>query len=651
MGITSNQSPAVIVAEFDLTGVIAAAAISGGAIVGEFNWGPVDHIKTISTETKLNAMFGIPTDTNYLDWFSAKNFLEYSQNLKIVRVVEESARNATALTGGEFIPNESTYVDQFENATNTVGTIAAKYPGDLGNSIKVEIADSYTYTGLDQNTVVITDAGTGYLTADDHDAVVTFSAPAIGTAAEGTLIVVDDIVTGIAITDSGTGYTTLDLVTLVVTIPAPDGAGDTATATIGLWAYKNQFLTSPGTSEPVATNGGSNDELHIIVIDEDGLFTTQQGAILERYAFVSKAAGVKKDDGTSIYYKNVLRDQSAYVYWMAHPTDGTNWGDGAVTDFTSQSILEQCSLISGADGETVTNDERMPGWNMFKNKELVDVGLLVAGAADNALKNYIIQSVAEFRRDCVALSSPLYADVVLNVGDEVEDCLITRNVLTSSSYSIMDCNWKYQFDVHNDTFRWLPCNPDIAGICAKVDYDRDPWWSPAGYNRGHLKNVVKLAWNPDKTDRDELYANGINPVNVFAGEGAILFGDKTMLTKSSAFDRINVRRLFIVLEKSISDAAKYMLFEFNDPATRLKFKLMVEPFLRQVQGGRGIDDFLVVCDESNNTPQVIQTNSFVGDIYVKPNYSINFIHLNFIATPTGITFDMAQALMQGGRMV
>ncbi len=651
MGITQDLSPDVAIAEFDLTQTVEAAAVAAAAVVGEFNWGPVDEIKTISTESKLSAMFGIPTNTVYQAWFSAKNFLEYSRNLKIVRVTEGTPLNSTADGNGIYIANESVYSTNYEDGSASVGSFAAKYAGALGDSLKIQMVDSHTYTGLDGNTVVITDAGSGYVDGSDDGVAVTFSAPddANGTTATGTLNVESNVVTGITMTNSGSGYTSSD--TITVTIPDAVGGGSAATATIDLWQYKNQFLTNPGTSDFVSAKGGSNDELHIIIFDEDGAFTGTKGAVLEKFPFVSKASDAKRDDGTSSYYKNVLRDQSQYIYWMDHPTAGTDWGNTGIEDFESLLVIEQASLTGGDNGTAVTNTSLMPGWDLFKNKDEIDVGLLITGDADNVLKNYIIQSIAAHRRDAVAFISPNMADVVYNVGSETEDIITVRNVLTSSSYAVFDGNWKYQFDVHNDTFRWLPCNADIAGLCARVDYDRDPWWSPAGYNRGHIKNVVKFAWNPDKTDRDELFPNGINPVLSFYGEGAVLFGDKTMLTKHSAFDRINVRRLFIVLEKSIGEAAKYMLFEFNDPSTRLKFKLMVEPFLRQVQGGRGIEDWKVVCDESNNTPQVIQSNSFVGDIFVKPNYSISFIHLNFIATPTGIDFTTAIKLQNGGVMV
>lgn len=651
MSLMTMKSPGVEVNEYDLTSYILPESSSVGAVVGQFDWGPVNEIQTISNEDILTAQYGKPSKSVYMDWFSVKNFLEYTNNCKVLRVVDETAVTgalnaiANSTKTAIRINNEEDYTTNFSSGQGDVGIAIAKYPGSIGNSLRLEIADSHTFSGLDQQTIEITNAGTGYVTLSDNGAAVTFSPPTSGgSAATGTLVVASDVVTGITITDSGTGYKTFDTVT--VTIPAPTGGGTRATATIGLWKYRNQFLTDPGTSQSASSLGSSNDQLHMIVIDEDGLFTGQGDTVVGRYPFVSKMEGAKAEDGTSIYYKDVLNTQSKYLYWMDHPS-GTNWGAvTSATVFTNSVTLTQYSFSKGQNGADITNDEKFTGWDRFKNKETVDVALLISGNADNILKQYIIE-IAEHREDCIAFLSPNFADVVNNYGDELEDCVTTRNILSSSSYSVMDCNWKYQFDVHNDTFRWLPCNADVAGLCARTEEDRDAWWSPAGYRRGHINNVVKFAWNPDLTDRDELYSTGINPVLRFAGEGSMLFGDKTMLTEPSAFDRIGVRRLFIVLEKSIARSAKYLLFEFNDTATRLLFTSMVDPFLRRVQGARGIIDYAVVCNNTNNTPQIIANNGFVADIYIKPNRSINYISLSFIATPTGISFSKAVQMYMG----
>jgi phage tail sheath protein FI len=276
---------------------------------------------------------------------------------------------------------------------------------------------------------------------------------------------------------------------------------------------------------------------------------------------------------------------------------------------------------------------------LFANPDAVSISLIVSGPGNATVAGHLISNIAEVRKDCLVFLSPTRASVIDNIGSETTSIITYRDSLTSSSYSVMDSGYKYQFDKYNDVYRYVPLNGDIAGACARTDLERDPWFSPGGLNRGIIKNVVKLAWNPNKTDRDNLYVKGINPVVSFQGEGTVLFGDKTMLSRPSVFDRINVRRLFIVLEKSIASAARSSLFEFNDQFTRAQFVNLVEPYLRDVQGRRGITDFRVVCDESNNTPNVIDANQFVGDIYIKPARSVNFIQLNFVAVRTGVSFE------------
>ena len=276
-------------------------------------------------------------------------------------------------------------------------------------------------------------------------------------------------------------------------------------------------------------------------------------------------------------------------------------------------------------------------YDLFANGDEVDVSLLLTGSANSTVQGYV-GNIAITRKDCIAFVSPPKTAVVNNAGSESSAVISFRDSLTSSSYAVIDSGYKYQFDKYNNVYRWVPLNGDVAGLCARTDQERDPWFSPGGLNRGVLRNVVKLAWNPTKANRDDMYVKGINPVVSFPGEGTILFGDKTMLSKPSVFDRINVRRLFIVLEKSIARAARSTMFEFNDQFTRAQFVNLVEPFLRDVQGRRGITDFRVVCDTTNNTSQVIDSNQFVGDIYIKPARSINFIQLNFVAVRTGVDF-------------
>ena len=464
---------------------------------------------------------------------------------------------ANAAATAVIIRNEDHYTASYSSGEGSVGEWAAKYPGALGNSLKVSMAD-------------------------------------------------------------GNAWST--------------------------WSYAANFDAAPGTSAYVSSLGGSHDELHIAVIDEDGLFSGTAGTVVEKFAFASKASDAKRADGTSAYYKDVVNTQSAYVYWMDHTANviasGTAWGNAANASlFANLTSNVTLSLAGGVSADSPTDGNITSALALFANDEQYDISLLPLGAASATVVNYAISSVAEVRKDVIVFASPTLANVVNNAGAEATDVVTFRESLTSSSYAVLDSGWKYQYDRYNDVYRWIPLNGDTAGLAVRTDFVADPWFSPAGFNRGQVKNVVKLAYSPSKADRDTLYKKGINPVVTFPGNGTVLFGDKTLLAKPSAFDRINVRRLFIVLEKAIATAAKFQLFEFNDPFTRAQFRNLVEPFLRDVQGRRGITDFKVVCDESNNTAQVIDTNNFVADIFIKPARAINFIQLNFIATRSGISFE------------
>ena len=554
-------SPGVNVSEVDLTTIVPSVPTSIGAFAGIFQWGPIDEIITISDEVNLVERFSKPNTDNYEYWFSAANFLAYSNNLKVVRAASiATTRNAVSNGSAVLIKNDDAYEDNFSSGASTYGEFAARYAGALGNSLQVSLCDANTFTG---------------------------------------------------------------------------------------WAYASQFTSTPGTSTYTSNAGGANDEIHIIVIDQDGQITGTQGTVLEKYAFVSKASDAKDDSGNTNYYKNVITNKSKYIHWLSHPTANagasyanatSTWGTTATNkSFSRLSSNVTISLIGGVDG-TVSTANVVTAYDQFDNADSVDISLVVSGPANATLVTSLI-SMAESRKDCLVFVSPEKADCVDNAGSEVTDIKAYRDTLTSTSYAVLDSNWKYQYDKYNDVYRWVPLNGDIAGLCARTDLERDPWFSPGGLNRGIIKNAIKLAWNPTKTNRDDLYVKGINPVVTFQGEGIVLFGDKTLLSKPSAFDRINVRRLFIVLEKALARAARFSLFEFNDQFTRAQFVALVEPFLRDVQGRRGIYDFRVVCDESNNTPEVVDRNEFVGDIYIKPARSINFIQLNFVAVRTGVSFD------------
>ena len=408
-------------------------------------------------------------------------------------------------------------------------------------------------------------------------------------------------------------------------------------------ARSDLFTSAPGTSDFVSNRGGANDEIHIAVIDAGGLFSGTKNTVLETYPFVSKASdAINLNSGSSNYYKQVIFNNSKYIY-AVDPSDYANtsstWGRTAAnTTFASISPKMISYTLSGGKDEVPTDGNIITGFNLFSNKETIDISLILTGNNSTAVQLNAM-SIAQSRGDCVTFISPPYGAVVNNAGSEHTSITSWVSSLTPSTYVVADSNWKYQYDVYNNMYRWIPLNGDIAGLCVYTDNVTDPWYSPAGFNRGQIKNAIKLAWNPAKTYRDTIYAVGVNPVVSFPGQGVVLYGDKTLQNKPSAFDRINVRRLFIVLEKAIGRAAQSSLFEFNDEFTRAQFVALVTPFLRDVQGRRGISDFKVVCDTTNNTAQVIDSNQFVGDIYIKPNRSINYIQLNFIAVGSGVDFN------------
>lgn len=560
-------SPGVNVSEIDLTTIVPAVGTTEGAFVGNFAWGPVNQIVSLSNELELVDIFGKPTANNFESFFTAANFLSYARSLRVVRAGNNtSALNATANGGvGLSISNRDVYESQYLDlsAANTFGMYAARYPGDLGNSLRVSLWAS------------------------------------------------------------------------------PN------TAAYPSWAYREEFQGVPGTSTYTAGVGGANDEMHIIVIDEDGRFTGTSNTVLEKFGYVSKASDAKNDDGSSNYYVNVINERSKYIYILEHALNASGapnsntWGATANGTAFTQGLNEYTNSLSSGSYVTPTDSNLITGYDRFANADEVDVSLVLTGPHSANVVSHVIDNIVSVRKDCVAFVSPPRASVVNNSGNETTAITTYRNstLNKSSSYAVMDTGWKYQFDKYNNVYRWVPLNGDIAGLCVRTDFERDPWFSPAGFNRGQIKNVIKLAWNPNKSQRDDLYKIGVNPVVSFPGEGTVLYGDKTLLAKPSAFDRINVRRLFIVLEKAIARAAKYSLFEFNDEFTRAQFVALVEPYLRDVKGRRGIFDFRVVCDETNNTPEVIDRNEFVGDIYIKPARSINFIQLNFVAVRTGVAFE------------
>jgi len=604
-----------------------AFQLSPGVNVSEID---LTTIVTVSDEVRLASTFGKPDNTNYEYWFSAANFLAYSNNLKVVRAANTtSTLNATANGSGVLIKNSDDYLANRSDAVNTAyGPFGARYAGALGNSLRISICPSSQ--AFSSNLTVTDSLKANAVTAGDTVINVNGTANAAANVVAGDLISVD----------GGTTYIRVASVNATAIITATALSTVTVgTAVLRKWQYADSFGVAPGTSTYTSGLGGSGDEMHVIVVDEDGQFSSgAANTVLERYSFVSKASDALNNDGSSNFYKTIINEQSRNVWWLTHQPGASNWGTTAVAKtFTNINTPFSASMTAGADG-TIGNSEIITAYNLFANADVVDVSLIISGPGNSTIATSLI-SLAESRKDAVVFLSPTRASVVNNAGAEATSILSFRAGLTSSSYAFMDSGYKYQYDRYNDLYRFVPLNGDIAGICARTDQERDPWFSPGGLNRGIVKNSIKLAFNPTKAERDNLYVQGVNPVVTFAGEGTILFGDKTLLSKPSVFDRVNVRRLFIVLEKTIARAARSSLFEFNDQFTRAQFVNLVEPFLRDVQGRRGLTDYRVVCDDSNNTANVIDANQFVGDIYIKPARSVNFIQLNFVAVRTGVTFE------------
>jgi hypothetical protein len=572
-------SPGVIVSEVDLTTVVPSVLTTAGAFAGAFVWGPVNKIIQVDSEITLANRFGNPDSNTYQSFFTAASFLAYGNNLQLVRAANSAAYNASS------------------NVSSLTGLVTS--------TVQVQNKDVFQAQYLQNLT-----------NGNAYGPVVARYPGALGNSLT------------ISVLDAG----------LANTFSSWNVNG------IGVSSY---FNSAPGTSVQAAALGSSNDEIHMVVVDTGGLFSGTKNTVLEVFPFMSKGADAKDSLGNSNYYKNYIYNNSQYIYVMDHPqyanTSGT-WGKNLAN--TNFAVLgnnlstgpNYVTLGNGTDAQP-TDADLATAYQLFQNADAVNIDLVMTGSADVTIQQYVIDNIANYRKDCVAFVSPPSSAVINQPGSEAANIVTWNTSLArSTSYAFADCGWKYQFDKYNNVYRWVPLNGDMAGLCVNTDNVRDPWFSPAGFNRGNLKNVVKLAWNPNKTYRDTLYAAGINPVVTFPGNGTILYGDKTLQAKPSAFDRINVRRLFIVLEKTIAIAAKYSLFEFNDSFTQAQFVALVTPFLRDVKGRRGITDFKVVCDSTNNTPQVVDSNQFVGDIYIKPARSINFIQLNFVAVRTGVDF-------------
>ena len=752
-------SPGVTVIEKDFSSIIPAVSTSAGATAGVFSWGPIAEPTTVTSEDVLVERFGKPNDWNFKSFFTAANFLSYTNNLIVNRVDAAGLRNAVVSAGGEVLDVAfSTHGSGYKPGHNT--TVTFSDPQTVGGTTAT---GQVVLSGGAVVGIVVGTGGSGYITAPT----VTLSAPEVegGQQAQAVATVVNGIVTAITlvsghegsgylnapsvtisaapqggqqavatasvatssivkinITNGGSGYTSAPTVSIVASntgsvgaVVAPTGVAAVLSSNTGVkiknaqdyvtnfrdyqqsvfgmfaaryagtlgnglqiilvdnavytWATNpnntsdpvarliaNSFPSAPGTSDQAAAKGIVNDELHVLILDSvRGTWTGVASSVLEKYTFLSKIKGIVRNDGTNLYFRDAINTGSKYV-WVLNTPSSVQVNDPQNTDWNQQidsiaagtnlrdlkSVPDVLVLTGGADDYAAGEGQVQAAFTQFTNTDLYDISLVAAGDVSADTANVIINNLVEVRRDAVAFISPRNSDhspIVASGADGVTAIRSFKSGLTNSSYVVLDSGAKYQYDRYNDVYRWVPLNGDIAGLCARTDYTADPWFSPGGFTRGQVKNVVKLGFNPGQVERDNLYKEGVNPVVTFPGQGTILFGDKTFTSKPSAFDRINVRRLFIVLEKAVSTAAKYQLFEFNDDFTRAQFRNLVEPFLRNVQGRRGIVDFRVKCDATNNTGEVIDRNEFVASIFIKPNRSINFITLNFVAARSSVSFD------------
>lgn len=756
-------SPGLNISEVDLTTVTPAIATTTAAIAGVFNWGPIGKLISISNETLLVSNYGKPTNSNYETWFSAANFLSYSNNLMVSRaavvssfsntltlsmsgnttstiasvntgittgrgvygagiangtVVSNVSSNAThtiitlssnalvgnstvasdasinfydtnycfsAFANSSAVSNRSSYLiknkDVFDEMTFSAGVeFVAKYPGDMGNSLKVSVCETaeqfsstvnpFELNGFTNSTAIPSTAGISLNVSEStanvyisNSATLNFATTYNAANQLAQSFIVGDYIE-VGNTTIGKQYLKIKSISgLSNTNPlSPTGqvyfninfeqpynrsTNFTSNTINRKWEFFDVVNNAPGTSNFVSNTGSSVvDELSIVITDNNGKFTGTSGSILEIYDRVSRATDAINDDGTTNFFKTVLNNNSKYLWVVNDLPNAPSANASTVINSTAVAPYSK-QFNGGTDGFTESTAPMLALANaidILADDSLVDVSLLIAGKTlgTNGVQvaNYLIDNVAEVRKDCVVFISPQRSDVVGSgvEGSQATNAVNFRNNIRNSSYAFIDSGYKYQYDKYNDVLRYIPLNGDIAGIAARTDSSKDPWWSFAGFNRGQVKNLIKLAWSPSESDRNILYKSDINPVVTFQGQGTILYGDKTALGRASAFDRINVRRLFIVLEKTIASAGKQMIFEFNDEFTRAQFKNLVEPFLRDVQGRRGIQAYKVVCDETNNTGEVIDSNRFVGDIYIKPSKSINFIQLNFVAVGSSVEF-------------
>jgi hypothetical protein len=618
-------SPGIKITEQDLVPSTQPVSLISGATSGQFRWGPVEKAQSVASESELISAFGTPNSTNIVDFLTASNFLGYASPLFVVRVAN-TALNATAeaTTGsgtagtGTSIKNDDVYLN---TASFNVGPWLARYPGALGSGVKVSTCPS---SAAWQSTL------TGTWTVAAGGTTVSSTAGAANTELTiGDLVIIGDRTLNVR---SITNANSFVLTTAHLT-------GATAATVTRRWEFYNEFDVAPATTTYGTAKGATNDGLHVAVVDRLGEFTGTANTVVEKFANLSKGSDARGDNGGTNYYKNVINNNSNYIWWAAHDTAGSNWGNTlAGTTYTSVTVPKSYSLAGGSDGVALTDGDRTTGFLTLANQSEVPTSIVFTGQAVAATVNRTIADVAELRKDTVLCVSPIRSAVVNNAGSEATSVAAWVDTVTRSTYVIADSGWKYQYDKFNDTYVYVPLNGDTAGILARNDANRDPWLSPAGPINGRIQNLVRLAYNPNQTDRDALYKIGVNPVITTTGKGTYLFGDKTFTTKTTSLNRINVRRLFIELQRTIGQAADAVLFDANDAITRSGFVNLIVPYLRSVQARRGITAFRVVCDASNNPESVVNANEFVCDIYVQPVRSVNFVQLNFVSVRGGTAF-------------
>jgi len=579
---TPSASPAVVVKEIDLTGGVPNVQSTTGAYVGNFRWGPVEQRVLIDNETTLAATFATPDSDTTIDFHTASYFLRYSGSLQVVREItsDPATKNARSIIGQvatdsdggltqPTIKNQTDFDGQLATLGGNSLTFIAKWPGALGNGIKVSMC------------------------------------------------------------------------------PPDDSAFDA-------WTYKSSFDFVPGTSSYATDKSATNDEVHIAVVDSDGDFSGTRGTVLETYPFVSVIDGAKNTDGTTNYSLDVINARSEYIWMVGFDSDYTAAGAGAYaaaqdykpTTGTALNAATNHDFKKGTNSGQLGTTQILEGFDLFEDKDQVEIDFLIAPGLNSrtdqtTVVNDLVSTAQSTRKDCVVTTSPARTDVVnlTNGATITTNVTTTADTFTNSSYLIVDNNYLKVYDKYNDQYINIPAASSTAGIMAATDLNRAPWFSPAGARRGQYLGITSIAYSPTKAQRDTLYKKGVNPIANIPGQGVLLFGDKTKLNRPSAFDRINVRRLFLVLERAIGRAAEQVMFEFNDEFTRAEFVNIVEPVLREVRGRRGITDFKVVCDETNNTAAVVDRNEFIANIFIKPARSINFVTLNFVAVRTGVDFE------------